>query len=130
MNAIIGINSNAEDQMFAAGVETDMAAGNKRLVVDLARYSKIREDGLIARSATWRHKESDVVYLVMGVGLAATGNGTLALMVHFFPEKDIPDPDTCGECQGVLQGLKFERQYPLFLEKFEPVVARTVWDKA
>ena len=113
----------ADDETIALMVERDIASGVKRLVPDLARYVNYRVSCILAKSDTWRHKESQNVYRVVGAGLAATGNGSLALMIHYMPETD--QHLAIGD-----MGIMFERQYPFFLERFEPVNPRTVWERA
>jgi len=104
-----------EDNTKAFLIEQDMASGVKRTSEDLHWYVIYKHDQLSGVSEYWRHKESRTVFGLQGCGLACTGMGTLALMVWYGP-LDCPD-------------LSFERQYGPFIEKFDPVVATTVWER-
>lgn len=102
-----------EDIDRARTVERCMAEGTKLPPDELEWYLSYKAKGF---HDTWRHIESDTVYEWVGLGLAATGNGKLVLMVHYVPH---------GR-----HGPKFERQHAWFLERFEKVRPRTVWDRS
>lgn len=96
-------------------IEADMRDGVKRTYADLNWYVTHRLTEFETRRQ-WRHRESQTVYTFNSLGLACTGNGKLVLMVHYVPYGEV--------------GPVFERQYLPFLERFEPVEARTVWEAA
>ena len=90
-----------------------MALGVKHLPGDLNWYRNYLIEDF---HSTWRHKESGSIYVFHSIGFAATGNGTLAVMVHYTPHNST--------------GPLFERQLEPFREKFEPVRSTTVWEPA
>lgn len=94
-------------------IESDISIGVKRTPDDLTLYLSFVDDKFRTKKC-WRHRESGGVYEYRGLGLAATGNGNLALMVHYTP---------LGR-----SGPMFERQYSFFKERFESVHAVTVWE--
>lgn len=104
-----------DNESRARLIEMDMANGTKRPYEDLQWYLSYKHDFFLGKPH-WRHIESETVYRFHGLGLACTGNGKLVLMVHYKPEG--------------AAGPEFERQYTLFLERFEPVHPRTVWDRS
>jgi len=108
-----------DDRIRASAIEADMVAGVKRTPEDLQWYMN-RKTAELTSNPTWRHRETETVYHVVGAGLASTGQGTLALMVHYRPVDD----------HGGIMGVTFERQEHKFKERFEQVVRRTVWDVA
>ena len=94
-------------------IEFDITNGTKRSAADLIWFLDYRFGLLTNVSGHWRHIESETVYGIVGMGLAATGKGTLALMVHYEPTGEV--------------GPRFERQHALFMERFEPVVEQRTW---
>lgn len=109
-----------DDRTFLSLIEMDLAAGAKRPVADLDRYLVLKKEAF-ANKPHWRHKESGTVYRFVGLGFAATGLGKLALMVGYCPL------DGDGEHHP---RVSFLRQYAAFMDRFEEVTPRTVWDKA
>lgn len=103
-----------QDREKARQIEWDIQQGTKRTYADLGWYIGWKWQGFDHRRM-WRHKETETVYEVRDLSLAATGKGTLALMVRYTPEGMASPP--------------FERQYELFVEKFEPVRPTTVWER-
>lgn len=103
-----------ETRVKAEDMERGMVAGTKYVPEDLEWYIDYKQRQLRGQSEFWRHRESGGVYKVVDIGLAATGSGVLAPMVHYVP-------------QG-RQGPRFERQLSFFHERFEPVRAATVWE--
>lgn len=111
-----------EDADRAMFIEHDIAEGEKRTYEDLDWYLNYKkrtvfgvESNMLERTKLfWRHKESQTVYVFHGLGLAATGQGKLVLMVHYVPESHTHGPI-------------FERQYALFMERFEHVTPERVW---
>lgn len=112
------MTAGTEDMAFAALVESDIASGHKRTTADLAKYVDVRFQQILAKSVNWRHRESRTVYKVRGAGLACTGSGKLMLMVHYSPVDELSE------------NVVFERVHSLFLEKFDPVHATTVWERS
>lgn len=101
----------SHDLSRARELESDFALGVKKPVDDICWY----ENWLKGQFRdTYRHKESQTIYDFVGIGFAATGQGTIATMVHYKPHG--------------MQGPIFERQLEPFRQKFEAVCQHMTWE--